>query len=64
MIGEIYRVDYDIVNDQLPLFYDPTLDGALVLIIECQINNACSRVLTAGCLYNVCNKYLSYATKI
>jgi hypothetical protein len=64
MIGEIYRVDYDIINDQLPLFYDSTLDGALVLIIERQINNTYSYVLNAGCLYSICNEYLSYATKI
>lgn len=65
MIGEICKVDYNIVNDQLPLFYDAVLDGALVLVIERHVDNACSYVFNAGCLYSVCNEYLIYyATKI
>jgi hypothetical protein len=57
MIGEICKIDYHIIDDQLPLFYDLSIEGSLALVVsspgEYIIGCVCAYVFSTGRLHNI-----------
>ena len=61
MIGEIRRVKFDAVGEQLPLFYKPELINQFVLVTFLP-TKLYAHVFNNGCVYVIPCEYLKHVS--